>query len=126
MCIIHAWVQISSTSKLTISTYLLKHYGINHNKLQNLLIAIGLESKTKYKSVTKEKLHKLNKILQYYKLQSLIEQPLKNKIYSNIAVKIKLNTLQGKRHRLKYPVKGQRTRSNARTAKKLNRNIGSP
>ena len=34
---------------------------------------------------------------------------------------INLNTLRGKRFKLGYPVRGQRTRTNANTAKKLNR-----
>ncbi len=38
-----------------------------------------------------------------------------------ILMLINLHTLRGKRFKLGYPVRGQRTRTNARTAKKLNR-----
>ena len=36
---------------------------------------------------------------------------------------IKNNSLRGKRHKLKLPVRGQRTSTNANTAKKLNHKI---
>jgi small subunit ribosomal protein S13 len=39
----------------------------------------------------------------------------------NIKMLISLNALRGRRLKQGYPVRGQRTRSNARTAKKLNR-----
>jgi ribosomal protein S13 len=41
----------------------------------------------------------------------------------NIKILISLNALRGRRYKQGYPVRGQRTRSNARTAKKLNRVI---
>jgi small subunit ribosomal protein S13 len=39
----------------------------------------------------------------------------------NIDKYISLNTYRGKRHKLGYPVRGQRTRSNARTARHINK-----
>ena len=39
----------------------------------------------------------------------------------NIKMLINLNTYRGRRFKQGYPVKGQRTRSNAKTARKLNR-----
>jgi len=41
----------------------------------------------------------------------------------NIKMLISLSALRGRRLKQGYPVRGQRTRSNARTAKKLNRLI---
>lgn len=40
---------------------------------------------------------------------------------SNLLLLINLNTYRGRRYKLNYPVRGQRTRSNANTAYKLNR-----
>ncbi len=40
-----------------------------------------------------------------------------------IKILINLNTLRGRRYKQGYPVRGQRTRSNAKTARRLNRMI---
>lgn len=50
-----------------------------------------------------------------------IEKDLKNEILGNIALKRKIGSYAGRRHVMGYPVHGQRTRSNASTAKRLNR-----
>jgi small subunit ribosomal protein S13 len=50
-----------------------------------------------------------------------IEKDLKNDILGNIALKRRIGSYQGRRHALGYPVHGQRTHSNASTAKRLNR-----
>ena len=39
----------------------------------------------------------------------------------NIKILVSINTLRGKRLKLGFPVRGQRTRSNAKTANRLNR-----
>lgn len=122
----HSWVQISlalltTSSRISIFNELKKHYGINNKKALNIIIYLGLAPNTLYKSIPKNKLITLFKVLNYLKDEASIDASLKNKIKTNINEKIKINSFAGKRHRLGYPVKGQRTRSNARTAKKLNR-----
>ena len=54
-------------------------------------------------------------------LASPIELALDEYTKSNIVESIKLNTYKGRRFKYGYPVHGQRTRCNARTARKLNR-----
>jgi small subunit ribosomal protein S13 len=50
----------------------------------------------------------------------LIESDLKRSINSNIQKLVNLGTRKGHRHKMGLPVHGQSTRSNARTAAKLN------
>lgn len=50
----------------------------------------------------------------------LIEQDLKRKVHSDIKHLIEINCYRGQRHRAGLPVRGQRTKVNAKTAKKLN------
>jgi small subunit ribosomal protein S13 len=50
-----------------------------------------------------------------------IENDLKSEILSNIRLKRETMSYQGRRHLAGLPVRGQRTRSNASTAKKLNK-----
>jgi small subunit ribosomal protein S13 len=108
-------------ASLTILKELKKHDGINDKKALNIIIYLGLNPNNLYKSIPKNKLITLFKVLNFLKDEASIDTSLTNKIKSNINAKIKINSFSGKRHRLGYPVKGQRTRSNARTAKKLNR-----
>jgi small subunit ribosomal protein S13 len=108
-------------ASLTILKELKKHEGINDKKALNIIIYLGLNPNNLYKSIPKNKLITLFKVINYLKDEASIDTSLRNKIKSNINAKIKINSFAGKRHRLGYPVKGQRTRSNARTAKKLNR-----
>merc|ERR1712037_925578 len=49
------------------------------------------------------------------------EKLLREQISKNIKKKIDLGIYQGKRHNLGYPVRGQRTLSNGKTQKKLNK-----
>jgi small subunit ribosomal protein S13 len=44
---------------------------------------------------------------------------LKNKIKENISFLMKIKSNRGVRHKLKYPSRGQRTHTNAKTRKKL-------
>jgi small subunit ribosomal protein S13 len=103
--------------------HLKKYYGINNTKALNIIRYLGLEPNTPFKSIPKTKLNTLTRILNFLKNEGSIELPLKNSIKKNIKQKISINSIAGKRHRLRYPVRGQRTRSNGRTAKRLNHNI---
>lgn len=108
---------------LTILNKLKNHYGINNKKALNIIIYLGLNDNTLYKSIPKNKLIILFKLINFLNNEKNIDIGLKNKIKDNIQQKIKINSIIGKKHRLHYPVKGQRTRSNRQTARKLNRII---
>lgn len=108
-------------NNISILNLLKSHYGINNKRALNIIIYLGLNPNTIYKSIPKNKLITLDKVINYLKDEKSIDTSLKNLIKNNINEKIKINSTIGKRHRLGYPVKGQRTRSNAKTAKKLNK-----
>lgn len=71
------------------------------------------------------RMHQLNeqKVLAITKELSevTIEKDKKNEVLADIALKRKIGSYQGRRHAQGLPVHGQRTRTNATTAKKLNR-----
>lgn len=50
-----------------------------------------------------------------------IESELRSEVLANIKMKVDIGSYQGLRHSQGLPVRGQRTRTNAHTAKKLNR-----
>lgn len=47
----------------------------------------------------------------------LLGKELKKKVQNNISFLIKIKSYKGIRHQLKYPVRGQRTHTNAKTRK---------
>lgn len=51
----------------------------------------------------------------------LIESDLRREVRANIAHQRTIGSYSGRRHAMGYPVHGQRTKTNARTAKRLNR-----
>jgi ribosomal protein S13 len=51
----------------------------------------------------------------------VLNQDLRRKIQANIARLINIGSYRGRRHKYGFPVRGQRTQSNASTASKLNK-----
>ena len=93
-----------------------KEYGIGNKIKENIFKKIGVNTRvtcSNYKTITINNLEKLKKNLFFGK--SLL---LKNKKRKNFL--IGLNTFKGLRHQLKKPVRGQRTKTNAKTARKIN------
>ena len=88
---------------------------IGPNKAVNLCKELGISLKTKEINLVQDKRENLNKILIKKEKESN-----NNKVRegNNISRLIKLGSYRGTRHKLGYPVRGQRTRSNAKTAKR--------
>ena len=75
---------------------------------------LGISKNTLETNLSPDKAEKLSKLLISLKKEKTEK--------SNINRLIKVGSYRGSRHRLGYPVRGQRTRSNAKTAWKLNIN----
>jgi len=86
---------------------------IGPNKAINMCRELGISLFTKEINLSPDKAENLNKIL--IKMEK--EKGTDN-VKANISRLIKVGSYRGTRHRLGYPVRGQRTRSNANTAKK--------
>lgn len=95
----------------------MKIYGISHKKCENYCIYIGVNKKTIYKELPKDKLDTLTKILNYYKKEDTEEDSISKNLYNyrrnQIKMKIEGNTWIGRRLKLGLPTRGQRTRTNA-------------
>lgn len=108
----------------TIYQYLTNIYGINNYKALKLCIYIGSSPKTLYKNISNKKKNTLSKVLTFYRKsrdETAIQNNLKIYIENQIKRNVTNNSYKGKRYRLKLPIRGQRTSTNARTAKKFNR-----
>jgi small subunit ribosomal protein S13 len=88
-------------------------FGIGRARARTICEAAGINRVTKIKDLSDSQMDKLRE--QVSKTQ--IEGDLRREVSMNIKRLIDLGTWRGKRHRLGLPVRGQRTRTNARTRK---------
>ena len=100
---------------------LTKVYGIGSKKGGTICKLIGIRGNTLLNSIPSNKLDTLSQILSYYSGLNncnAISQNLQRFNKTNIDRLVKINCYRGRRHRMRLPVRGQRTRSNARTIKR--------
>ena len=87
--------------------------GIGRSRARVICDAAGINHSVKIKDLSDTQMDKLRE--QVAKIA--VEGDLRREISMNIKRLIDLGTWRGKRHRLGLPVRGQRTRTNARTRK---------
>lgn len=92
-------------------------YGIGISTAKKILKRIGIDPNTKVFELTEKNISNLRDILESEELK--LEGDLKRLIASNIRRLIDINSFRGRRHLKGLPVRGQRTRTNNRTSRKL-------
>lgn len=88
-------------------------YGIGATRAKLICKAAGVDSAAKVKDLLEEQLKKVRDAVAAY----MVEGDLRREVSMNIKRKIDLACYQGVRHRHGLPVRGQRTKTNARTRK---------
>ena len=88
-------------------------YGIGRSRARAICGAAGVTPTAKMKDLSDNQMDKLREQVAKF----AIEGDLRREVSMNIKRLIDLGTWRGKRHRLGLPVRGQRTRTNARTRK---------
>jgi small subunit ribosomal protein S13 len=88
-------------------------YGIGRSRAHAICAAAGIPATTKIKDLSDNDMDRLREQVTRY----TIEGDLRREISMNIKRLMDLGTWRGKRHRAGLPVRGQRTRTNARTRK---------
>ena len=105
-------IDIPSDKPIWISlTYL---YGIGRTNSRVILKELGIDAQRRAKDLTEEELAKIIGIIDR---AYLVEGALRRQINQNIGRLRDIQSYRGNRHRRSLPVRGQRTRSNARTRK---------
>jgi small subunit ribosomal protein S13 len=89
-------------------------YGVGRTNSRQILKEAGIDGQRRAKDLTEEELAKIIGILDK---DYLVEGALRRSIQQNIARLRDIGSYRGNRHRRSLPVRGQRTRSNARTRK---------
>ncbi len=88
-------------------------YGVGRPLAQKILAKVGIEKTRKMSSLSEEELDKIREELKTY----IIEGDLRREIAGNIKRLQEIGTYRGSRHKKRLPVRGQRTKTNARTRK---------
>ena len=89
-------------------------YGIGRTSASHVLAKAGVDPNTRVRDVTEDEAARINDIIQ---TDYTVEGDLRREVQSNIKRLIEIGTYRGMRHRRGLPVRGQRTRTNARTRK---------
>jgi len=88
-------------------------YGIGPTRASEILANAGVEESAKLKDLDESVVDKIRAEVAKF----TVEGDLRREISMNIKRLIDLGTYRGKRHRKGLPVRGQRTKTNARTRK---------
>ncbi|MCX7002283.1 MAG: 30S ribosomal protein S13 [bacterium] len=88
-------------------------YGVGLTTAMKVLAATAIEPNRRAHSLTDDEIKRIAQALQ----QFLIEGDLRRDVQQNVKRLIAINCYRGSRHRKGLPVRGQRTRTNARTRK---------
>lgn len=111
-------VDIPNNKKLVISlTYI---YGIGHKTAEKILKTLNIDGNMRTKDLSDED---LSRIASEIENNYVIEGQLSRQLRQNVQRLREIGCYRGLRHRQKLPVRGQRTRSNARTRKGPKRTV---
>jgi small subunit ribosomal protein S13 len=97
-------------------------YGIGRNRARKILESTGVNPNTRVKALSEEDTAKLR---QEIETKYRVEGALHAEIQMNIKRLMDIGCYRGLRHRRGLPVRGQRTRTNARTRKGPKKTAGS-
>lgn len=107
-----AGIEIPSQKRVEVGlTYI---YGIGRPKSRAILDLVKVDLNKKVKDLSPEE---LNRIRKHIESEEMVEGDLKKKVNTDIKRLMDINCYRGRRHKKGLPVRGQRTKTNARTRK---------
>jgi small subunit ribosomal protein S13 len=95
-------------------------YGIGSTRAHQALDATGVNPDMRVHELGDEELVKLR---DYIEANFQVEGDLRREVSADIRRKVEIGSYQGRRHRQGLPVRGQRTKTNARTRKGPKRTV---
>ena len=105
-----AGVDIPKNKQIWVSLQYI--YGIGSTLSQRILAQAGVNAETKADSLTEDEVNRLREVIDR---EHKVEGELRKEVDLNIKRLIEIGSYRGIRHRHGLPVRGQRTRTNART-----------
>ena len=95
-------------------------YGIGNTSAKEILAEAGVNPDTRVKDLTEDEAGKIRKIIE---AKYLVEGDLSREVSMNIKRLMEIGSYRGIRHRRGLPVRGQKTKTNARTRKGPKRTV---
>lgn len=96
-------------------------YGVGWSRTRDILARTGISPDTRVKDLTESEVARLRETIDRdYK----VEGELRTEVQLNIKRLMEIGSYRGLRHRRSLPVRGQRTKTNARTRKGPRRTVG--
>ncbi|HEY8350460.1 MAG TPA: 30S ribosomal protein S13 [Clostridia bacterium] len=96
-------------------------YGIGRSKAKEILQKTAINPDTRVRDLTDDEISRLREVIdKEYK----VEGDLRREVALNIKRLIEIGCYRGRRHRAGLPVRGQRTKTNARTRKGPKKTVG--
>ena len=96
-------------------------YGIGWTTSRKILEKTGINPDTRVKDLTEEEAGKIRKVIEN---DYLVEGDLRRDVNMNIKRLMEIGCSRGIRHRRGLPVRGQKTKTNARTRKGPKKTVG--
>ncbi len=96
-------------------------YGIGRPTAQAILAKAGINPDTRVKDLTEDEAGAIRKIID---TEYVVEGDLRREVSLNIKRLMEIGSYRGIRHRRGLPVRGQKTKTNARTRKGPKKTVG--
>ncbi len=87
-------------------------YGVGPANSVKILEKVGIDTEVNTDDLTEEEINRIREVVDK---EYIVEGELRKEITQNIKRLIEIGSYRGNRHRFNLPVRGQRTRTNART-----------
>ena len=98
-----------------------KIYGIGDTRSQRILAKAGIERHVRVKDLSEEEVSRIARIIDG---EGGVEGDLRKDIAMNVKRLMEIGSYRGIRHRRNLPVRGQRTKTNARQRRGPRRTVG--
>ena len=96
-------------------------FGIGRSLSNKILKQTGVNPDTRVKDLTEDEVAKLREVIDK---EQKVEGDLRREIALNIKRLMEIGCYRGRRHRMGLPVRGQKTKTNARTRKGPKKTVG--
>ena len=113
-----AGVDLPNSKRVEIGlTYI---YGIGPTSSRKILVQTGVDADTRCRDLAEMEVVRLREVIDR---QYMVEGELRREVAMNIRRLIEIGSYRGLRHRRNLPVRGQRTKTNARTRRGSRRTV---
>ena len=96
-------------------------YGIGRSSSDKILAQAGVNPDTRVRDLTDDEVRKISTVIEE---TMMVEGDLRREVSMNIKRLMEIGSYRGIRHRRSLPVRGQKTKTNARTRKGPKKTVG--